>query len=84
MHITIALVATRHYVFLEANVFIGQKLKYLIKFKKDEVFLICRKIRPFPGFLPLFLCLRGVGGGVCVGIDLFLHEFLRVAGHFVL
>jgi hypothetical protein len=34
--------------------------------------------------LPHVLCLRGVWGGVCVGIDLFLAEFLREAGRFVL
>ena len=64
LHLSYTSIASRHYVFLEANVFIGQKSKYLIKFQKDEVFWICRKIRPFPGFLPHVLCLRGERGGV--------------------
>jgi hypothetical protein len=54
-------------------------LNYL---KKVEVLLVCRKIRPFPGFLSHFLGYRGVWGGVGVGIDLVLADSLRVLGRF--
>jgi hypothetical protein len=52
-------IATRHYCFLRANVFIGQETKIIKNLKKDEVFLNMSKMCPFLGVFPRLVSYNG-------------------------